>query len=141
MILLFMVYANYRILISNLLKINLNNDITKIETYSTDETDTGKIWIDGKKIYRVIITYNTYVSISPTAWFDTGFPITSNNIQNLIQGYCGTKGGPTSPRNSCYNIHCSAELSGGNNVRALAARDSSDVYAEWLCIEYTKTTN
>lgn len=26
--------------------------------YSTEETDTGKTWIDGKKIYRKVISFN-----------------------------------------------------------------------------------
>ena len=38
--------------------INTNNDITKIETYSENETDTGMVWIDGKKIYRKVWTGN-----------------------------------------------------------------------------------
>ena len=35
--------------------------VNKLQTYSTSETDTGKRWIDGKKIYRKTFTgsYNS----------------------------------------------------------------------------------
>ena len=32
------------------------NSILEGQRYSTDEVDTGKVWIDGKKIYRKVIT-------------------------------------------------------------------------------------
>lgn len=31
---------------------NLGDEVRKPEVYSTDEVDTGKIWVDGKEIYR-----------------------------------------------------------------------------------------
>lgn len=34
------------------------NYINGLETYSTDETKTNKVWIDGKPIYRKVITGN-----------------------------------------------------------------------------------
>ena len=36
----------------------LNDKITNINTYSTEEVNTGKKWIDGKDIYRKVITQN-----------------------------------------------------------------------------------
>ena len=35
------------------------NYINGLETYSTDETKTNKVWIDGKPIYRKIISFTT----------------------------------------------------------------------------------
>lgn len=42
---------------ANLLK-EINDKITNISTYSTEEINTGKKWIDGKTIYRKILTGN-----------------------------------------------------------------------------------
>lgn len=39
----------------------LNEKIEKVNTYSTEETNTGKKWIDGKDIYRKVI----YIGILP----------------------------------------------------------------------------
>lgn len=36
----------------------LNDKITNTNTYSTEEKNTGKKWIDGKDIYRKVITQN-----------------------------------------------------------------------------------
>ena len=33
--------------------------------YSTDEVETGKLWIDGKIVYRKVISYDSPVSITP----------------------------------------------------------------------------
>ena len=46
---------------------NLQSQINNLETYSTSEKEIGK-WIDGKTLYRKIITYTTvggynYISI------------------------------------------------------------------------------
>lgn len=45
--------ANKKITKANLLK-EINEKITKLLTYSTEETNTGKKWIDGKDIYRKV---------------------------------------------------------------------------------------
>lgn len=39
----------------NKMQSNIEDEFSNIETYSEDETFTGKYWIDGKKIYRKVI--------------------------------------------------------------------------------------
>ena len=36
----------------------LNEKLTALKTYNAEEIDTGEIWIDGKKIYRKVISFN-----------------------------------------------------------------------------------
>ena len=44
----------------------LNDKITNTNTYSTEEVNTGKKWIDGKDIYRKVITQNNSNAIDLT---------------------------------------------------------------------------
>lgn len=48
----------------------------KVNDYSTTEQDTGKLWIDGKKIYRKVISITTYNS-----YFQTGI----TNLYEVIR--------------------------------------------------------
>ena len=43
-------------------KTNIEEKINKVITYSAEEINTGKIWIDGKQIYRVGLTISDIVS-------------------------------------------------------------------------------
>lgn len=42
-------------------------NITNLQTYSTSEINTGKIWIDGKLIYRKVFIYNNTAISSSTS--------------------------------------------------------------------------
>lgn len=51
---------------------------SEVESYSTtEEVDTGKIWIDGKKIYRKVFTGTTPSSATGSVNFN-------NNIDTLV---------------------------------------------------------
>ena len=41
---------------------NIEEKIKNMTTYSAEEINTGKIWIDGKQIYRVVLTISDIVS-------------------------------------------------------------------------------
>lgn len=60
---------------SNFLK-EITESLINLGTYSTEETDTGKTWIDGKKIYRKVVPVNFPTSSSTTAE-------TAHNIINI----------------------------------------------------------
>lgn len=50
---------------------NVNDKIKQLGTYSTDETDTGMTWINGKKIYRKVLDKDqTLAKISTGISFD-----------------------------------------------------------------------
>lgn len=54
--------------------------ITNLQTYSTNETNTGQIWIDGKPIYRKVVAVDF-----PTATVTTiNYPHNISNIAYVI---------------------------------------------------------
>lgn len=55
------------------------NVIDKFNTYSTEETFTGKYWIDGKKIYGKVIKSKTGSNNA-----DNFFPHNVNNLDHMI---------------------------------------------------------
>ena len=44
--------------------ISQGNAIEALGSYSTTEIDTGKTWIDGSKIYRIVLTFEEAIEIS-----------------------------------------------------------------------------
>lgn len=68
---------------------NLNhnfNELNKDNIYSTEETFTGKYWIDGKKIYRKVVT-GTITSAH------TKINLSHDNIINISGKILGDNGG------------------------------------------------
>lgn len=108
--------------------------------YSTTETDTGKKWIDGKPIYRRVVTgtynvkaqdYTTLIPIEDLTFVDTmvdirGFHIIQTNLQTFIPN-----------ANTGLDWHAGGASPGvlifSQNVIA------NDKITIW--IEYTKTTD
>ena len=105
--------------------------ISRAFTYSYDEIDTGKIWVNGEKIYRKVVTgVNSFDNISWTqisVWNDSGEKIITD-----------------------INIMCSSAIlrcrqagdKATNNLSFSTATDSgngSSVTGNYLLIvEYTK---
>lgn len=54
------------------------NIINGERSYSTTEINTGKKWIDGKPIYRIVTTATKNQQVDTTAYKDTGAPLPSN---------------------------------------------------------------
>lgn len=114
-------------------------NLVKREIYSLDETDTGKIWIDGKKIYRK--TFNI-PSIQPR--IEYGIDISSLNISDFI-----TAVGFVKFINSYWiNIFTSDELEISLNVFTafltskirIIPGQKRTIEKGHITIEYTKTT-
>lgn len=80
----------------------LNDKITNTNTYSTEEVNTGKKWIDGKDIYRKVITQNNANQID----------LANLSIDTLIE-----KRGQVKVTNPSYDI-CALDFSwtGGDSV-------------------------
>lgn len=117
----------------------INGDLIKSNKYSTEEIDTGQIWIDGKPLYRkVIIT-------------------TMNNISNLINnlGFDTITffyGQVTSKYNNTWNIpnHFEDEsnydvffnIDNNNHSVSITGKEYYTNESKCVCtIEYTKTTD
>lgn len=60
-------------------KEKLSDKLNNLEHYSTEETFTGKYWIDGKKIYRKVISVSNR-EISNATLISTGV----SNLKDLI---------------------------------------------------------
>ena len=54
--------SNKKVKIDKLGISDLDKKINDISVYSTEETDAGKIWIDGNKIYKVVLTISSIIS-------------------------------------------------------------------------------
>lgn len=119
------------------------NSILNGQRYSTNEVDTGKVWIDGKKIYRKVIHYTgvitsgngaTISNIPAIADIVTFQGTLKNNADNNIFpiGYTWSNFGEVVQQNMPFVIQ-----SNGNITCAPYGFDITDIN---IIIEYTKTT-
>lgn len=105
--------------------------ISRAFTYSYDEIDTGKIWVNGEKIYRKVVTgtryfdNNNWTQIS--VWNDSREKIITdiNMMCSVLTLRCMQAGG-----NATNNLHFSTVTNSGNG--------SSGTSNYLLIVEYTK---
>lgn len=108
--------------------------------YSQNETDTGKIWIDGKKIYRKVILlpaiavkeiyYDDLSSLKASTYIQLyGFVQTGINIFAPLPD-----SDETDARN---NIYISIE----SDKLRIATGEFRQILKGHVVLEYTKTTN
>lgn len=95
-------------------------------TYSTDEVFTGKYWIDGKKIYRKVIT-NISIAVAVNTWTTL---TTINNLETLIN--ITTYATNSIRTANSYAADSSGIITGYFQVESTITR---------LVVEYTKTTD
>ena len=108
--------------------------------YSQNEIDTGKIWIDGKKIYRKVILLPA-IAKGKQYLIDLSSLTASNYIQ--IYGFLKTPGNyflpllnsdeKTSTLNTFIDIL--------NNVLRFLNGADREILSGHVILEYTKTTN
>ena len=123
---------------NNVKYLNVNGDFkiddVKVLRYSTDETFTGKYWIDGKKIYK-----KTFTGTIPTlsGGWDNLFSISSLSINELIdiQGMCGNG---KLPRYSDINYYIDIQYA-GNYVMVVGKGYSNQGYI--VTLYYTKSSS
>lgn len=108
--------------------------------YSQDETDTGMLWFDGKKIYRKVILlpeiaqgaiyYDDISSIKASTYIQLyGFVQTSLNVFVPLLS--------SDEIDSKNNIYISIE----NNKLRIATGTYRQILNGFAILEYTKTTN
>ena len=66
-------------------KLNIDDNFIMDSDYSTEETETGARWIDGKKIYRKVIEQTVTGSLSNNV-YNFGVAISTGN-ENIINVY------------------------------------------------------
>lgn len=106
--------------------------------YSTSEVDTGKTWIDGKKIYRKV--YNGTISASGQTL------ITASNVDSLVS-YDGWYRVNTTCYKGWYDVQSGATwpvvtVSDHNLNLRFDSTSTPIASVQWVCciVEYTKTT-
>lgn len=121
----------------------------EVYDYSTTEVNTGKKWIDGKDIYRQVLT-DTY-SASGSAEFTINLPITST-VDTMIS-YDGTHGVTSGtltryknrigfPTTTGINYSSTMYFDSTNNriVVIIGGKGSAAVAWCTVIVEYTKTS-
>lgn len=122
------------------LKVSDKYSDTPKDIYSTDEVVTDKVWIDGKPIYRKVVTQTITTSSSEN--IISGFDISL--IDNIISFYGSIK----QPSGTITPISYSASEEDGAFICMSKARNSFVLYTKAygagdviLIVEYTKTTD
>lgn len=115
----------------------LSGIIVNTDTYSTTETLTNKIWIDGKPIYRKVVVKNSADYIAEGGWKAVSSESWLANVDNLITAQVQGKevgGIPFAPEGINFHVKNGAleyyvfhyyEMAAGSNI----------------ILEYTKTTD
>lgn len=125
---------------------NIATNNAKDNIYSLSETDTGKIWIDSKPIYRKVIDFGALPNTS-----DKFVPLDITNLDRIIflyglardtltGNYFPLPNGTTV--GSPYLIDF-AIASGGEYTNAIRIRTQTDRtnFNAYIIVEYTKTTD
>lgn len=108
--------------------------------YSQNETDTGKIWIDGKKIYRKVILLPAIAKRE-----EYNEDLSSLIVSTYIQIYGFTKVGDiyfipllnSDEKSIALNTYVSIN----NNKLRLINGAEREILSGFVVLEYTKTTN
>ena len=116
-------------------KANLFKDIPIVDTFSTDEVMTNKIWVDGKPIYRKAFSF--------TQWGGLGYDTGLTNIENIINSSVLLKNTETSQwRNLSYDTNGfdGYYIKKAGDTYKLLIQNNSVYTADSICayIEYTK---
>lgn len=122
---------------------NEYNGLLNNQRYSTDEIDTGKTWIDGKKIYRKVIAYNNSITYS-TSQITRAIGSLPSNYESLVELRGIESNSVTIPRwANLPGITVNVELyMDGNVVTLRLYRSVGEATLSGIKViaEYTKTT-
>lgn len=110
---------------------------SEIQDYSTSEINTGKVWIDGRPIYRIVFN-GTITSVSN---LKVG---TISNFREAINIYGITSMNNYSTSITQYwdsSIKCITQINNANGDVYINAGSSSANQLYKVIVEYTKTTD
>ena len=107
------------------------------DIYSTTETKTNKIWIDGKPIYRKCFT-GTEISLS-SGWVTvTWADVDGLNIDNIVYSYIRGRDSDPVYNNLSYPVGISTSE---NDTYLHIVPIYNIIFFDTVVIEYTKTTD
>ncbi len=117
--------------------------VSEMEGYSTAETDTGKTWIDGKRIYRKVFT-NVSLPTNST-WTTKIVDLEDYSIDTMVDLKYQATWNPETTNNSVGPIYPWFQLVYNKSTKAIGgylgpAGSGFSYIAKHIIIEYTKTT-
>ena len=117
----------------------------EVNSYSTDEVKTGDTWIDGKPIYRKVVTKTLNGNADQTV--DLGIATVLRNLVKF-EGYIYKSVQGYRPLNSTYfsslNYAVQTFINDNKILQIQAGSSARDILngaTLYLIIEYTKTTD
>lgn len=110
--------------------------VSTMESYSTAETDTGKTWIDGKRIYRKVYT-ELNIATTTSGWLVTD--IDASDIDCIVHSQM--IGIDSSTPYTENEIECNGMVAINKNTKKLdIIAVGYIVTVKKIVVEYTKTT-
>ena len=113
------------------------------DTYSTDEVKTNKYWIDGKPIYRKVISINAISTLNTDVWTSTGITPASVSDIWIAGGYYKFSNGsiPLNFYNSALTSYANLTYLNNQttNIR-VCTRTQFALLGGNVIIEYTKAS-
>lgn len=118
---------------------NVVAQLNEQRSYSTEEVNTGKKWIDGKPIYRKVVEIDFTPNISKTVTVSVDAGDSTYQVVNLSESVVVGSFGTRQPwyDTKAGNIKTTAYMSGGN-VLFVTEHQAGKAY---IVCEYTKTTD
>ena len=122
---------------------NIKEYIDESEVYSTSEVKTNKVWIDGKPIYRKVISFTT--TISSNTLFTLAHNISNLSYYKITEAIVKSESGLsyTLPMvgygtNTTDKLFC---YMNGTNIYFYSNGSWGAIWKKYVTIEYTKTTD
>ena len=109
------------------LSLAVNNTVN---SYSTEEVNTGKKWIDGKPIYRIVLTTTANISGGDTSFGGLQTDVANLNIDTVIRA----DGIDNNNRKTYRTLYFSSSSGFGPYSSGMLAGSK-------IILEYTKTTD
>lgn len=107
-----------------------------VDNYSTVETKTNKVWIDGKPIYRKVFD-GLSINVTPSAWTSTSIVLT--DCETLIGVFVPAMLDLNSTSSVTSNVVRTKMNKSTKTILVATMYDS--VTLTTMCFEYTKTTD
>lgn len=118
------------------------SNIENLQTYSTNEVNTGKVWINGKPIYRKVFNIGTLPNATEKI-YTTDLDWTTHTVIK-IDGCAISSSGVmlpinfSNPLSAAQMIGC--RTTGTNTITVYAGIDRTNLTG-YVILEYTKTTD
>ena len=111
--------------------------VAEMEGYSTAETDTGKTWIDGKRIYRRVFNVNNINTTQTAAWVTILQDACIEDIDIIVScTIIGTFGSSTNGKQRTLSLDTGIK----DDILKVYTGYTMSVLNNTCVLEYTKTT-